>query len=134
VAPGQAAAAMPLAAIRANPDGYFGQSVSGLATVDSVVGAQGFWIKQGDTRMFVAHDLAGAPATQNVAAGDMVSLTATVENPDTMETAVPGLLNLDAATRTTLQGEPAFLKASNLEVQNGGEGAAGTTPNAPTTP
>ena len=119
-APGAEAATpnLPLAAIRANPDNYFGKPVSGLATVTEVVSDRGFWVEQDGSRIFVVKDGAlDAPAAA-VSAGQKASFTGTVINPDGMQEQVPGILDLDESTLKMLQGEPAFIHATNLEMQN----------------
>ena len=45
------------------------------------------------------------------------SLTGTVINPDSMRQDAPGVTSLDDATLRMMQGLPAFLRASNIEVQ-----------------
>lgn len=108
---------MPLAAIRANPDAHFGTQVSGLARVTEVVSDRGFWIEQDGARIFVvkAESLPGGSAEMTV--GAQVSLTGTVVNPDRMQQEVPGILELGDGTLKGLQGEPAILHATNIEMQ-----------------
>ncbi len=112
-----ATAELPLAAIAANPDAYFGKPVSGLATVTEVVGDRGFWVEQDGNRMFVvkAEPLA---ESANIVAGNRVSFTGTVINPDNMQQQVPGLLQMDESTLKMMQGLPAFIHATNIEMQN----------------
>jgi hypothetical protein len=107
---------LPLAAMRANPDNYFNQSVSGIGTVAEVASDQGFWIEQRGERVFVVKDepLVATPA---LTTGQQVSLQGTVHNPDNMQE-VAGVMQLDEATLKMLQGEPAFIKAAAIEVQN----------------
>jgi hypothetical protein len=108
---------LPLAAIAANPDAYFGKPVSGLATVTEVVGDRGFWIEQDGNRIFV---IKAEPLVEsvNIVAGNEISFTGTVMNPDGMEKQVPGLLQMDKDTLRMMQGLPAFIHATNIEMQN----------------
>jgi hypothetical protein len=107
---------LPLAAMRANPDNYFDQSVSGIGTVAEVASDRGFWIEQRGERVFVVKDepLVETPA---LTAGQQISLRGTVHNPDNMQE-VAGVMQLDEVTLKTLQGEPAFIKATAIEAQN----------------
>jgi len=118
---GMATANMPLAAIAANPDNYFGQEVSGMATITEVMSPSAFRVEQDGTAMFTYW--AAAPTTGNTpTAGQRISMTATVRDPQNLQQYVDATF-LEGATLGDLQNEPAFLVVSNGELQNG---AAGT--------
>jgi hypothetical protein len=106
---------LPLAAMRANPDNYFGKSVSGVGRVAEVLPQNAFWIEQRGSRVLVveAARLAGQ-VTPKV--GQEVSLQGTVHNPDKMQQ-VPEAMKLSTATQKQLQGEPAFIVGTALQVQ-----------------
>jgi hypothetical protein len=111
---------MPVAAILANPDAHFGQTVSGLATVSDVVADRGFWIhdasaQEGGQRIFVALD-AAVQSPPTLAAGQRITLQGSVANPKGMEQ-MPGVMALPEETRRMLQPQPAFIRATEVEVQ-----------------
>jgi hypothetical protein len=106
---------LPIPAMRANPDNYFGQSVSGIGTVTETVSDRAFWLEQRGERVLVVMDEALTTAP-TLTAGQAVSIRGTVHNPDQMQQ-VPGVMQLDTARQTMLQGEPAFIEATSIEVQ-----------------
>jgi len=116
-APTPGSPGMPLAAALANPDAYFGKPISGMATVVEVIGDRALIIEQDGARMYVVKSADIAPTT-NLAVGNTVSLTGTVVNPDNMQDAVPGILDVGEPTLKTLQGEPAFIHATSFEMVN----------------
>jgi hypothetical protein len=108
---------LPLAAMRANPDAYFGKEISGLATVAEVMGTRAFIIEQDGTRVYVVTDAAIGEAS-GMGVGKQVSLTGTVVNPDEMQQRLSNINELETTTLKALQGEPALIHATNLEMQN----------------
>ncbi len=114
---------LPLAAIAANPDNYFGQEVSGMASIIEVMSPNAFRIQQDGNSMFAYWP--EAPTTGDTpAVGQSLSLTGTVRDPMNMQEYVTTGM-LDDATLTTLQGEGAFLVVTNGELQNQAMGGAG---------
>lgn len=107
---------LPIPAMRANPDNYFGQSVSGIGTVTETVSDRAFWIEQRGERVLVVMDEAGMTAPA-LTTGQTVSIRGTVHNPDQMQQ-VPEVMQLDTETQKLLQGEPAFIEATAIELQN----------------
>ena len=101
-----AGAALPVAAILANPASYMGQTVSGTAMVGSDPTDRGFWIEDQGQRMLVVIN-EPPNETININEGQMVRLTdARVYNSDNMME-IAG--QLDADTRQIAEGEPAVL-------------------------
>lgn len=114
---------LPLAAIAANPDSYFGQEVSGMASIIEVMSPNAFRIQQDGNSMFAYWP--EAPTTGDTpAVGQSLSLTGTVRDPKNMQEYVTTGM-LDDATLTTLQGEGAFLVVTNGELQDQNMGGAG---------
>lgn len=107
---------LPLAAMRANPDNYFNQSISGMGTVTEVASDRGFWLEQQGSRVFVVKDPA-IPDAPVLTAGQTVSIQGTVKNPMTTEQQAE-VMALDEATRRMLQAEPAYIHATAITVQN----------------
>lgn len=114
---------LPIAAINANPDNYFGQEVSGMASIIEVMSPNAFRIQQDGNSMFAYWP--EAPTTGDTpAVGQSLSLTGTVRDPKNMQEYVT-TGTLDDATMTTLQGEGAFLVITNGELQDQTMGGAG---------
>ncbi|MBW3623729.1 MAG: hypothetical protein KY468_10015 [Armatimonadetes bacterium] len=101
----------PVAAIRANPDAHFGQTITGVVTVSEVAAPGGFWSDiNGEKMFFVAEG-----AAPNLTAGQRVSVTGTVRDPQQMEQ-VPSVMQMPEETRRYIQNEKAFVQASKIDV------------------
>ena len=109
--------ALPLAAMRANPDAYFNKWVSGLATVTEVVSNKGFWIEQDGVRAFVVK---AEPLVESreITAWNKVSFSGMVVNPAEAQQRVPVMSQMDDETLNMLKAEPAFIHATNIEMQS----------------
>ncbi|CAN5770987.1 hypothetical protein BH20GEM3_BH20GEM3_02940 [soil metagenome] len=102
---------IPVAAIVTVPANYVNQTVSGTARVAQVVSDRGFWIDDGNQRVFTIID-EPKPEIKNIRAGQMVRLDGAQVM--TAASQVPG--QLEAETQQAIQAQPAFLyvRAANI--------------------
>lgn len=103
--------AIPVAAIISGPANYANLQVSGTARVAQVVSDRGFWIDDGNQRVFAIID-EPKPEIKNIRAGQMVRLDGAQVM--TAASQVPG--QLEAQTQQVIQNQPAFLyvRAGNI--------------------
>lgn len=123
---------LPIVAIVAQPTGYAGQTVSGTATVGEVVSDRGFWLREGDQRIFTVIDEPPGE-TKDINEGQRVRLTGTVYDAQGVGQ-VSGLQNLETDARQILQKEPVvlYVRAQDLTILAGDQAAA--TPGQATQP
>lgn len=108
-------AGMPVADIVGDPVTWAGQDVSGEVTVVEVPTDRGFWIENNGQRVFVLMHVDGRESPPHVQANSTVRIAqATVHGADE----IAGFVGeLDAETRSILEGQQVFLSVEPRNVQ-----------------
>lgn len=114
--PMSAQGTLPLAGIQGDAKSYLGKSVSGTGAVAEVVSGRAFWVEADATQLFVVKDdpLVAAP---KLTAGQQITLKGTVNDPATMKQ-VPAAAKLEAAAQKMLEGQPAYILATEITATN----------------
>lgn len=99
-------AGLPIAEALSNPSYYDNQSISGAATVQSVVSDRAFWVGQSGQRMLVVLDQHNEAVDVN--AGQEIALSGTVLSADEAAN-IQGIQSLEPQARQLLERENAFL-------------------------
>lgn len=113
-AQGPQARLLPVLSINQRPDQWIGQTVQGQAEVASVSGEQGFWIQEGNERLFVVVD----PQSANIPSVEE-KMAVGLEKAEVQRTQDLGqkVAELDPEIQKIVQDQQVFLMVDGADVQ-----------------
>lgn len=110
------ASGVPVSLIMDDPAAWNGRTVGGDVVIEEVPTDRGFWVSDGQRRMFALLMDRPAERPMHVQAGDTLQLvTGTVHASDSIME-LPGAA-LDQRTRTILRSQPAFLLVDEADLR-----------------